>query len=293
MICLVNGRIASEPPHIIGAIMAGTVRVDAAALRAAVGDDRYWQAAHPEHGAWRSWVTDGFKALYNEGRAEGGVVHVRAYMRDGHMVSAHTRSAPPRREITEQQGAGTSGSNPDREPSDLSPASASPLGMRRSLLEAQDVTPVARRPDQRRTPSGEIPTPIDGMRGGPPGAGPGSRGGQPTSRAPAAPPAVSSRSQELVDMVAPNGSPIGTVIGEARQTVRTLLGGDEAARGMFRRLTEGRSPVVIVPSTPKLRVVRLDDGSAITYRPISKSGPAAVDINIPGFSGIKRLYFID
>lgn len=78
--------------------MTDTVRLDAAALRAAVGDDRYWRTAHPEHQAWRSWVIGGFEALYGGERGQGGAVFVRVYIRDGHVVSAHTRSAPPRSE---------------------------------------------------------------------------------------------------------------------------------------------------------------------------------------------------
>jgi filamentous hemagglutinin len=74
--------------------------MDAAGLRAAVADDRYWQAGHPEHDAWRAWVTDGFRVVYGGGeRVSGGVVHLRAYTRsrDGRTehVRAHLRSDPP------------------------------------------------------------------------------------------------------------------------------------------------------------------------------------------------------
>ena len=80
--------------------MAERVPMDAAGLRAAVADDRYWQAGHPERDAWRAWVTDGFRAVYGGGeRVSGGVVHVRAYTRsrDGRTehVRAHVRSDPP------------------------------------------------------------------------------------------------------------------------------------------------------------------------------------------------------
>jgi hypothetical protein len=74
--------------------------MDAAGLRAAVADDRYWQAGHPEHDAWRAWVTDGFRVVYGGGeRVSAGAVHVRAYTRsrDGRTehVRAHVRSDPP------------------------------------------------------------------------------------------------------------------------------------------------------------------------------------------------------
>ena len=80
--------------------MAERVPMDATGLRAAVADDRYWQAGHPERDAWRAWVTDGFRAVYGGGeRVSGGVVHVRAYTRsrDGRteLVRAHVRSDPP------------------------------------------------------------------------------------------------------------------------------------------------------------------------------------------------------
>jgi hypothetical protein len=74
--------------------------MDAAGLRAAVADDRSWQAGHPEHDAWRAWVTDGFRVVYGGGeRVSAGAVHVRAYTRsrDGRTehVRAHLRSDPP------------------------------------------------------------------------------------------------------------------------------------------------------------------------------------------------------
>lgn len=79
--------------------MAETVPMDAAGLRAAVADDLYWQAGHPEHEAWRAWVSEGFRAVHGEGDGPAGVVHVRAYSRtrDGRTehVRAHLRSDPP------------------------------------------------------------------------------------------------------------------------------------------------------------------------------------------------------
>ena len=80
--------------------MAERVPMDAAGLRAAVADDRYWQAGHPEHDAWRAWVTDGFRVVYGGGeRVSAGAVHVRAYTRSRagrtEHVRAHVRSDPP------------------------------------------------------------------------------------------------------------------------------------------------------------------------------------------------------
>lgn len=58
--------------------MPERVPIDATRLRAAVADERYWNAGHPERGAWRRWVGDGYQALYSNGHASGGVVNVRA-----------------------------------------------------------------------------------------------------------------------------------------------------------------------------------------------------------------------
>ena len=47
--------------------MAETVPMDAAGLRAAVADERYWQTGHPEYAAWRAWVGEGFQAVHGRG----------------------------------------------------------------------------------------------------------------------------------------------------------------------------------------------------------------------------------
>ncbi len=276
--------------------MADMVRVDAAALRAAVGDDRYWNAAHPENQAWRSWVTEGFQALYNSERAEGGVVHVRAYMRDGHMVSAHTRSAPPRHERAQPKGPARAADVGEERDGMAASSAAYALGMRRSLLNPPNIVQVARRPDQRgRVPSGEIPTMQDAVRGGPPGPGVGSRGGQPSAapRAPAPPPPVSARSHKLVDMVAPGGVPIGRRTADALDHTRTLPGGEQGAHAFLRRMIKGRSPRDVTPPGHSGQMLRLDDGTVVGFRPASGSNSQlpALDINIPGFNAFKKIHF--
>lgn len=40
-------------------------------------------------------------------------------------------------------------------------------------------------------------------------------------------------------------------------------------------------------------MVRLDDGSIISYRSSSRSGGPAVDINIPGYAGISKIHFYE
>jgi len=258
----------------IGMDKADTVPVDAAALRAGVGDDRYWRTAHPENSAWRAWVTDGFKTLYAEGREPGGVVHVRAYMRDGHMVSAHTRSAPPSHSGGDQPGQSAWPSGFDR---------------RLSLLEPENIVPVARRPDRPRGPlGGDVPTPMDppwgGGAGSPGSGGPRAAGPRPAGPAPSSPEAIARSRQELIEMVAPGGIPIGRRIGDAKPHTRTVEGGEEGARGFFRRIIENRSPQDVTPAGHSGQMVRLNDGSIISFRPASgaDSGVAAIDIKIPG-----------
>ena len=86
-------------------------------------------------------------------------------------------------------------------------------------------------------------------------------------------PTPSPRSQELIDILAPGGQPIGVRLGGARDSIRTLPGGEPAAEAMFQRLIAGRNPVDITPPTYQGRLVRLDDGSIIGFRPTSTSGP--------------------
>lgn len=288
--------------------MAGTVPMDAAGLRAAVADERYWQAGHPEHAAWRAWVNDGFQAVHSgDGQASGGVVHVRAYMREGHMVSAYTRSAPPRRDVNSPIAhAGDGVSKPVPEISGSGPKLQHAFGMRRSLLESHGITTVAaRRPDAGgRGVQGEVPTNAgNGLIGGPGGGGGGRGVGggnsntPPTGSRPAAGQPTATRTpaearRELGEILAPGGAPIGSVQDGARATIRTLPGGERAAQTMFQRLVEGRQPTLVdMPNYPG-QMYRLNDGSMIGYRAISKSnGGPAVDVNIPGFPMITRLHY--
>ena len=75
--------------------MPQTVRVTEQDLRGAMRDERYWRSGHPERAAFVGWVTDGFRGLYPSDGAARVAVWVRAYVRNGHPVAAHWRSAPP------------------------------------------------------------------------------------------------------------------------------------------------------------------------------------------------------
>jgi len=269
--------------------MSEKVPIDAAGLRAAVSDERYWRAGHPERDAWRAWVTDGFQAMYGSAaRPSGGVVYVRAYIRNGLPVAAHTRGAPS---SAGEGGIDARTGQPARggQFETPGPVEVGFPGMplrRRNLLDDALVEPVtARRPEDG---------PVGGRRGVIPEGGggyrPPSRPGQtPGSQAPA----ISPRSQELVDMVAPGGQPIGIQKNGATPDVRTLPGGQQEAQATLRRLTDGRGAIDVTPRTYEGRQFRLDDGSVIGYRPTSRSGPSAIDINIPGYSGVAKLHFVD
>lgn len=269
--------------------MPDRVPIDAARLRAAVADERYWNAGHPERGAWQRWVADGYQALYSNDRASGGggVVHVRAYVRDGHAVAAHMRGAPHR----ESRDVGSTSDAEDRPRADA-PRSGSSLRdlttSRRSLLNGGPVVPVMA-PRRRDGVIGRRPdTILEGGAGG--GGAHRPSAGQSQSQVPS-PPVISRRSQELVDMIAPGGRPIGGQQGGARSSIRTLPGGEPAAEAMLQRLINGRGAVDITPPRYSGRMYRLDDGTVIGFRPSSASGSPAVDINIPGYTTVRKLHF--
>jgi hypothetical protein len=82
--------------------MSRIVRITESDLRAAVVDERYWRVGHPEHGAFQTWVGQGFRGLNPSDGGARTTVWVRAYMREGHQVSAHWRGAWPRQPAVER-----------------------------------------------------------------------------------------------------------------------------------------------------------------------------------------------
>jgi hypothetical protein len=210
--------------------MPDRVPIDAARLRAAVADERYWNAGHPERGAWQRWVADGYQALYSNDRASGGggVVHVRAYVRDGHAVAAHMRGAPHR----ESRDVGSTSDAEDRPRADA-PRSGSSLRdlttSRRSLLNGGSVVPVMA-PRRRDGVIGRRPdTILEGGAGG--GGAHRPSAGQSQSQVPS-PPVISRRSQELVDMIAPGGRPIGGAKGWRSTRYQDVAWGRACRRGV-------------------------------------------------------------
>lgn len=73
--------------------MSETISITDQTLRSAMRDTRYWQPNNPERSGFSAWVTDGFRALNDPAAPAAGVVHVRAYTRNGRTVAAHDRSA--------------------------------------------------------------------------------------------------------------------------------------------------------------------------------------------------------
>jgi hypothetical protein len=86
----------------------------------------------------------------------------------------------------------------------------------------------------------------------------------------------------------PGGIPIGTPNNPRDPTIVNLPGGTPAAEGLLDKLTEGATPNT-PPKYPGTGFIP-PGGGFIGYRPTSKSGPPAIDINIPGVP-IQKLHF--
>lgn len=97
-----------------------------------------------------------------------------------------------------------------------------------------------------------------------------------------------------LDVLKPGGQNVGES-GE-NSGVRVLPGGENEARDLFDRLTKGGTDITRPGHIGK--VIRLPDGSVISYRPKSKtgarpeaeSGPPTIDVNVPGLN-IRKLKF--
>jgi hypothetical protein len=82
-----------------------------------------------------------------------------------------------------------------------------------------------------------------------------------------------------VDILMPNGSPIGTV-GD-NTGIRILPGGIQAAEDLTLEIGKGGKD--ITPSGhPGILIQLPNGGGTIGFRPKSQSGPPTVDVNIPG-----------
>jgi len=84
--------------------------------------------------------------------------------------------------------------------------------------------------------------------------------------------------KRVADKVMPHGRPIGNVGSDP--SVRELSGGTRAAKELFEYLRVGGH---VRLENNKITVVELPGKAGhVTFRPVSNSGPPAVDINVPG-----------
>jgi hypothetical protein len=100
------------------------------------------------------------------------------------------------------------------------------------------------------------------------------------------------------DILMPGGRPIG-VKGTGRQAsarLREVTGGQIEAERIFQELSQGGKD--ITPSGYPGKLIELPGGKGtIGYRPASKSGPPAIDVNVIDAAGqpipIEKIKFID
>ena len=89
------------------------------------------------------------------------------------------------------------------------------------------------------------------------------------------------------DLLVPGGIVVGT--SGARPDIRVLPGGKGAADKLFAELSIGAIHVFVphYPGTMK----DLSAGGRVGYRPVSKSGPPTIDVDIPGIP-ITKIKFL-
>lgn len=227
-----------------------------------------------------------------DARPSGGVIQVRAYLRNGQPVAAHTRAAPAGSlmDAGADRGGAARGIK-TRGPSGRDAGGFGTLVLRRrSLLDDAHISlAAARRPDGGGVGDRKGVIPEAGGGGGGAAAAPQSRLRGQTPSTPAATAAASRR--EILEIVTPNGQPIGTQLRGATNDIRTLPGGRSAGEAMFNRITEGRIIADVTPGNYPGRMYLLNDGTVVGFRPVTSSGSPAIDINIPGFNGVTKLHF--
>ncbi|MCP3999197.1 MAG: hypothetical protein GY722_29650 [bacterium] len=83
----------------------------------------------------------------------------------------------------------------------------------------------------------------------------------------------------------------GKRIGEAgsKPSIRVVEGNATAAEDLFSKLAKGGTD--ITPSGHPGKLVRLPGERVVGFRPVSKSGPPTVDVNIPGLD-IEKIKFV-
>lgn len=217
----------------------------------------------------------------------GGAVSVRGYtrVRNGQResVRTHQRSDPPGGEGEERGG----------EAPRLVPYSASTEEQVRVWLAAKSRDPTD--PDGRRRTILE-----GGVNGAGGGGGPRGTSASP-QQAPAArpppppmPPAEAARlRQELRDIAAPNGVPLGSARHRSDPATRGIESPNPRAdaEALFERLTSGRGGRDITGPGHAGRLLELPDGSTIGIRYASRSGTPTVDVNVAESGTIFKFHF--
>jgi hypothetical protein len=98
-------------------------------------------------------------------------------------------------------------------------------------------------------------------------------------RQPVSPDAIS-------ELLLPDGRPIGDR--GSLDVIRQLPGGQDVARSLFDRLSEGGTDVT--PPGYRGKLVQIPGRGHIGFRPTSRSGPPTIDVNIAGIA-IRKLKF--
>jgi hypothetical protein len=93
------------------------------------------------------------------------------------------------------------------------------------------------------------------------------------------------------DLLMPGGNPLGTPGGKTknRQNIREAPGGQSAANNLFGHLTKGGK--ANTPAGYPGTGIDLPGGGWVGMRPVSKSGPPTIDIDIPNIP-IKKIKFV-
>jgi hypothetical protein len=92
--------------------------------------------------------------------------------------------------------------------------------------------------------------------------------------------------ETISDLLLPGGQQVGA--SGSLDVIRELPGGQQAAEALFRRLTKDGTDVT--PSGHPGLHVQMPDRGHIGYRPISRSGPPTIDVNVAGIA-IRKLKF--
>jgi hypothetical protein len=108
----------------------------------------------------------------------------------------------------------------------------------------------------------------------------------------------SGASRSIDDILMPGGKPIGVKATGPRASarLREVTGGKAEAERIFHELAQGAKD--ITPANYPGKLVEIPNGRGrIGYRPVSKSGPPTIDVDVSDASGqpmpIEKIKFVD